>query len=182
VVFPQRKATAHWRAEQPPARELAEFYPLAALRFVNTRRCWCSESLARAKGLAFRLLYTLLIERDTRRDNNTRHTNDTGETTMIRKLINDFANDNAGFIISAELVLISTIAVLALVVGLAEVSSAVNQELEDVASAFGSLNQSFSFEGQAGCKASATGTHFDDFADDCDSQCDISCGPVTAEQ
>ncbi len=51
-----------------------KFYPLAALRFVNTDRWRCSDSLARAKGLAFRLLYTLPIERDTRRDNNTRHT------------------------------------------------------------------------------------------------------------
>ena len=100
---------------------------------------------------------------------------------MIRQLATQFAADDAGFIISAELVLVSTIAVLGLVVGLAEVSSAVNQELEDVGSAFGSLNQSFHFQGLAGCGASATGTCHQDYEDDCDSQCDISCGDVSSE-
>ena len=112
----------------------------------------------------------------------TRHSpGDTKLTNHLRTLAAQFAADDAGFIISAELVLVSTIAVLALVVGLAEVSSSINNELEDVGSAFGSLNQSFNVRGQAGCGASATGTYFEDFSDDCDSQCDISCGPVSAE-
>jgi hypothetical protein len=99
----------------------------------------------------------------------------------LRTLAVQFAADDAGFIISAELVLVSTIAVLGLVVGLAEVSSSVNHELEDVGAAFGSLNQSFHFRGQAGCGASASGTCFEDFSDDCDQQGDISCGPVSSE-
>jgi hypothetical protein len=99
----------------------------------------------------------------------------------LRTLAAQFAADDAGFIISAELVLVSTIAILGLVVGLAEVSSSVNHELEDVGAAFGSLNQSFHFRGQAGCGASASGTCFEDFKDDCDSQGDISCGPVSSE-
>ncbi len=102
-------------------------------------------------------------------------------TNALRTLAAQFANDDAGFIISAELVLVSTIAVLALVVGLAEISSNINNELEDVGSAFGSLNQSFHFQGQSGCGASAVGTWHEDFSDDCDSQCDISCGQVSAE-
>ena len=52
-------------------------------------------------------------------------------------------NDENGFLVSAELVLISTILIMGLVVGLTEVSFAVNNELEDVASAIGSVNQSF---------------------------------------
>ena len=47
-------------------------------------------------------------------------------------------------IISAELVLVLTIAVLAMVVGLSEVAVAVNNELNDISNAVGSLNQSFS--------------------------------------
>lgn len=49
-------------------------------------------------------------------------------------------NDENGFLVSAELVLISTILIMGLVVGLTEVSFAVNNELEDVASAIGSVN------------------------------------------
>ena len=89
--------------------------------------------------------------------------------------------DQHGFIVSAELVLVATIAVLAMVVGLSEVAININNELEDVGSAFGSLNQSFHFQGQSGCGASAVGTWHEDFSDDCDSQCDISCGQVSAE-
>ena len=47
---------------------------------------------------------------------------------MLRKLF----NDESGVIISAELVLVLTIAVLAMVVGLSEVSVAVSTELNDV--------------------------------------------------
>ena len=46
--------------------------------------------------------------------------------------------DEAGFIVSAELVLVASIAVLGLIVGLSEVSLNVNNELEDVGSAFAS--------------------------------------------
>jgi hypothetical protein len=90
-------------------------------------------------------------------------------------------NDEAGFIVSAELVLVATISVLALVVGLSEVAYAVNQELNDVSEAFGSLNQSFSFSGfrvcSSGCKESfAAGSFFRDHIDSCDqNECDIAC-------
>ena len=49
-------------------------------------------------------------------------------------------NDEAGFIVSAELVLIASVCVLAMVVGLSEVANGINQELEDIGSAFGSIN------------------------------------------
>ena len=62
----------------------------------------------------------------------------------MTSLMTQLFNDEAGFVVSAELVLISTITVLALVAGLAELSAAINQELEDVATAFGSINQSYS--------------------------------------
>ncbi len=84
-------------------------------------------------------------------------------------------NDEAGFIVSAELILVSTIAVLSLVVGLAEVSSGINQELEDVASAFGSVNQSYQFSLSQGAKGSMKGSCFNDYKDECDSQSDINC-------
>ncbi len=84
-------------------------------------------------------------------------------------------NDDRGFIVSAELILVSTLVVLSLVVGLSEVSSSINQELEDVGAAFGSINQSYSFNGYCGSKGHSTGSRFQDHADQCDSENDISC-------
>jgi len=51
--------------------------------------------------------------------------------------------DEAGFIVSGELAMVSTLGVLGLVTGLAEVSKNVDGELRDVASAF-RFNQSYS--------------------------------------
>ena len=49
--------------------------------------------------------------------------------------------DEAGFIISAELILVATIAVLSSIVGLTSIAHAVNGELLDVANGFESLRQ-----------------------------------------
>ena len=91
-------------------------------------------------------------------------------------------NDEAGFIVSAELVLVATIGVLALIVGLTEVSYGVNQELEDVGAAFGSINQHYSFNGSASVKGTAAGSKFRDHWDDCDDQCDISCNVAPTDE
>ncbi len=87
----------------------------------------------------------------------------------MRKLM----NDEAGFVISAELVLVLTIAVLAMVVGLAAVRDAVVQELNDLSHAFGAVSQSYNVTGLS--KAKATNFHgiisgfgFNDDADECD--------------
>lgn len=79
-----------------------------------------------------------------------------------------------GVVISAELVLVMTIAVLAMLVGLDSVSDSINHELNDVAGAFGAISQSFSFNGiahrdRSGCPhAIASGSSFNDHKDDCD--------------
>ncbi|QDV19352.1 hypothetical protein Pan153_40170 [Gimesia panareensis] len=92
-------------------------------------------------------------------------------------------NDEAGFVISAELVLVLTIAVLAMIVGLSEVAVAVNTELNDVSNAIGALNQSYCFTGfKASCqgktKSYVAGSHFQDAFDDCDlnTSCDLVTG------
>ena len=91
----------------------------------------------------------------------------------MTQLITQLFNDEAGFVVSAELVLITTIAVLALVTGLSEVSFAINQELEDVASAFGKINQSYRYAGLNGHFGSRAGSRFSDSADFCDGESDI---------
>ena len=105
---------------------------------------------------------------------------------MVRQLL----NDEAGFIISAELVLVATILVIGLVVGLSEIQHAVVQELNDVADAVGSINQTYTYSGFHAAKpthlitnASATyGSVFLDTTDDCDNnQCQIACDAPVAE-
>lgn len=105
---------------------------------------------------------------------------------MLATTFEKILNDESGVIISAELVLVLTIAVLAMVVGLSEVAVAVNTELNDVSNAIGAMNQSYAvtgFHGRSGwgggkLKSFITGTSFFDFPDDCDFNysCDMVCG------
>ncbi|MBI3861800.1 MAG: branched-chain amino acid aminotransferase [Planctomycetia bacterium] len=102
----------------------------------------------------------------------------------MKTLFNRFCNEEAGFVVSAELILISTVTVLSLVVGLSEVSYGINGELEDVGAAFGSLNQSFCFSGfsTCGCKNNKVGgSCFVDHIDLCDKEHDICPTGPTGE-
>ena len=97
-------------------------------------------------------------------------------------MLKNLWNNEAGFIISAELVLVLTIAVIGVITGLAHIQLALVQELNDVAGAIGSLDQSFSFVGFNCCvvnaKATSTtnGSANTDGGDHCDCAaiCDIS--------
>ncbi len=100
----------------------------------------------------------------------------------MTNLLTNLYNDEAGFIISAELILISTIVVVGLIVGLSEVAHGVNQELEDVGSAFGHVNQSFKYTGFTGAKGKHVGSRFIDFTDECDGQFDINCDGGTMHE
>lgn len=84
---------------------------------------------------------------------------------MLKKLW----NDEAGLVISAELVLVLTIGVLMLVVGLHAVTKAINYELSDLASAFGSIEQTFTYDGFVNDRhSSVAGSAFEDRQDECD--------------
>ena len=105
------------------------------------------------------------------------------KTWNKKSLWNEFIDDEKGVILSAELVLILTIAVIGVVVGLSHVALAVNQELSDIACAIGSLNQSFSFTGYQCCRifgrstAFTAGSTFIDFPDVCDcAGVGLTCG------
>ncbi|MFG0332597.1 MAG: hypothetical protein ACF8TS_04465 [Maioricimonas sp. JB049] len=65
--------------------------------------------------------------------------------------------DERGFVISAELVLVSTILVVGLITGLTCVQSAIVAELKEVGGAFARLDQSYSFTGMRGCWSSRCG-------------------------
>ncbi len=68
--------------------------------------------------------------------------------------------DEAGVLLSAEAVVVGTIAVVGLTTGLTVVAKSVNQELQDVAFAIRSLDQSYSIPAIEGCGARTAGSSF----------------------
>ncbi len=80
------------------------------------------------------------------------------------------ASDERGFVVSSELIMISTIAVLGLLVGLSAARDAVISELSDVAGSLQDLNQSYSIDGVVYHNSNVAGFNFlDDLDDICDS-------------
>lgn len=59
------------------------------------------------------------------------------------RLLNALWTDDRGFVVSSELALVSTLGVLGLTAGLANVSRDVDGELRDVGGAFSAMDQSF---------------------------------------
>jgi len=89
-------------------------------------------------------------------------------------MLNKFWNDEAGIIVSAEIVLVATILVLGMIVGLVELQASIVSELGDLSSAFGNIDQSYSTSGFAslkaggGVKARTFGAAYADSVDVCD--------------
>ena len=85
-------------------------------------------------------------------------------------------NDERGFILSAELVLIATLCVIGLITGLTLVRDSVAGEFGDIASAMRSLDQSYSYSGFrayktnrcGGCKAYTAGSCFNQKGEQCE--------------
>jgi hypothetical protein len=76
--------------------------------------------------------------------------------------------DDAGFVVSTELVLVATVLVIGLIVGLTELRNQVVQELADVAMAIGNINQSYYYDGIAKQNVGETaGSMFHDYEDWC---------------
>ena len=89
-------------------------------------------------------------------------------------MLKSFWMDDNGAIVSIEMILIITIAVLALIVGWSEVAVAVNSELDDISNAIGKFDQSYYYVGYGSLKLDNTikaryhGATFADAPDDCD--------------
>ena len=107
-------------------------------------------------------------------------------------MLRNFWNDESGFIVSSELILIATIVVIGIITGLVEIQWAVVGELNDVADAIGSLNQSYQISGFTSYKTISgsgntikgrfTGSQFIDVVDECDNnQNSLGCdAPVVS--
>ena len=76
-------------------------------------------------------------------------------------------NKKAGFVVTSELLLITTILVIGLIAGWVTVRNSVNAELEDFAESIGDLNQSYAFAGvlNDNATASTSGSIFTDAPD-----------------
>ena len=97
--------------------------------------------------------------------------------------------DEAGVILSAEIVLVGTILVIGMIVGLVELQCSVVDELNDLGEAIGSINQSYQYTGMLSLKsgrqtkAMTVGSRFVDGRDSCDgNECAIVCiAPIGVE-
>ncbi len=98
---------------------------------------------------------------------------------MLRKLF----NDEAGFVVSAELALIVTLIFTAVAVGVAVARDALVNEYNDISEMVGTMDQSYNVLGQRVDGGNSAGAHpyhgenrgmgFNDYGDNCD------CAPVT---
>ena len=68
--------------------------------------------------------------------------------------------DEAGFVLSAEAMVIGTVGVVGAAAGLATVSRSMNDELAESAFAIRSIDQSFQIEGDSRCGACIAGSKF----------------------
>jgi Flp pilus assembly pilin Flp len=76
------------------------------------------------------------------------------------QIIRELWRDDSGAVLTAEVVLVGTIAVLGATVGLTTVATAVNEELKEVGFAIRSLDQSYGYVGQSSCRAWTAGSYY----------------------
>ena len=84
------------------------------------------------------------------------------------KMLSMLLKDDAGFIVSSELILLATIVVIGLITGLTTVRDQVITELGDVADAISEIDQTYSFAGVTAHSASTAGSAFNDEFDFCE--------------
>lgn len=98
------------------------------------------------------------------------------ETQMenLKTLLSRLGNDDSGFIVSIELILIATITVIGLITGLTAIRDAAVSELSDVAGAVQDLTQTYTYNGVTGHSATTSGSDFTDALDFCDDADDVA--------
>jgi Flp pilus assembly pilin Flp len=90
-------------------------------------------------------------------------------------------SDEAGFVISTELVLVATILVIGMIVGLTELRNQVVEELVDVSQAIGSLSQTYAYTGVGKSGVAYTdGSYYNDLVDFCQQSTGVGVGFDTA--
>jgi len=85
---------------------------------------------------------------------------------MFQTAVCTFLHEEGGFIISSELLLLGTIAVVGLLVGLVSIRDSVLLEFDDFSKAVGLLDQSLSYAGVTDGAATTEGGLFEDTSDE----------------
>ncbi len=98
------------------------------------------------------------------------------------KLLSRLWADEAGFVVSSELVLVATVMVVGLLAGMTTVRDQVVQELADVADAVSEIDQSYSYSTITGHTSRTAGSHFNDTEDNCDVDGNDNSGPGNEAQ
>lgn len=102
-------------------------------------------------------------------------------------LLSRLWRDDAGVILSAEIVLVGTILVIGMIVGLVEMQYAVVGELSDVGDAIGNLDQSYTISGitamktSGGIKSSTSGARYNDSPHEGDCNSIIVCDSAKSQ-
>ena len=89
----------------------------------------------------------------------------TVDSVSIADAWRQFWRDDAGFVVSAELIFITTIMVIGLIAGLSAVRNQMALELADLADAVSEFDQSFSFAAVTATVGSVAGSNFVDAPD-----------------
>lgn len=86
----------------------------------------------------------------------------------MRNMLTRLWVDDAGFVVSTELVLAATLLVIGITVGQVTLRDAVVTEIVDLSAAINDLNQSYSYTSVTGHSSSVAGSQFTDDTDFCD--------------
>lgn len=81
-------------------------------------------------------------------------------SSQMKNLVANLINDEAGYVLSAELVLVGSIAVIGAVAGMTQVRGALVEEYDDLAESISSVDQSYSYGGFKGCKSFTAGSAY----------------------
>ena len=90
----------------------------------------------------------------------------------MKNLMQKFWSDEAGLVLSAELVFVASIAGIGMIVGLSAARDGITSELADVGDAVTEYNQSYTIAQIVGHGAAVAGTQYIDNTDYCDNAAD----------
>lgn len=75
----------------------------------------------------------------------------------MKNIVSRLWNDDNGFIVSAELVLVATIVVIGMITGLVAIRKDVTSELTEVGQALAAIDQGYGYSGLANCHSFTMG-------------------------
>ena len=102
----------------------------------------------------------------------------------MQQLMKNLWNDSSGLVITAEIVIVATVAILGVIVGLSNLQTGVLHELSDIGNAFDNLSQSYSYQGFRSAtpyrlKSWVSGSRFIDRAEGAAGSLQYDCSAVS---